>query len=151
MKVSFVFLYLFVLSACAELRSPEIISFDGVSDFSLKERSVFVTVKAQVINPNNKTITIHKVDSEVEANNRNLGQLKTLQKIRFKKRDTLKIAIPLVIELEKGAMFQLGMLALRDSANFVFKGNVLGGWGIFKKSVPFEIEKKLPTKSLIRP
>ena len=91
------------------------------------------------------------MDSEVEANNRNLGQLKTLQKIRFKKRDTLRIAIPLVIELEKGAMFQLGMLALRDSANFVFKGNVLGGWGIFKKSVPFEIEKKLPTKSLIRP
>ena len=43
------------------------------------------------------------------------------------------------------------MLALKDSADFVFKGNVIGGGRILKKSVPFELERTLSTKSLILP
>lgn len=151
MKVFFLFISLLLLTACAEFKSPEILSFDGVSDFSLEERSAFLTLNAQVKNPNNKTLKIHSVNAEIAIKNRILGQLKTLQKIRLKKKEAVTVALPIVIEIEKGTMLQIGMLALRDSANFVFKGNVIGGWGPFKKSVPFKIEKKLPTKSLIRP
>lgn len=151
MKVFFLFFSLLLLSACAEFKSPEILSFDGVTDFSLEERSVFLTLNAQVKNPNNKTLKVHSVTAEIGVKNRILGQLKTLQKIRLKKKEDVTIALPIEIEIEKGAMLQIGMLALRDSANFVFKGNVIGGWGPFKKSVPFKVEEKLPTKSLIRP
>lgn len=151
MKALFVLLSLLLLAACAEFKSPEILSFDGVSGFSLEEKSIFLTLNAQVKNPNNTTIKIHSVDAEIAIKNRMLGKINTLQKIRLKKKTAVTVAIPIEIQIEKGAMFQIGMLALRDSANFLFKGNVIGGWGPFKKSVPFKVEKKLPTKSLIRP
>tara|TARA_B100000767_G_scaffold273010_1_gene302050 strand:+ start:6801 stop:7256 length:456 start_codon:yes stop_codon:yes gene_type:complete len=151
MKVLFVLLSVLTLTACAEFKSPEILSFDGVSGFSLEKQSVFLTLNAQVKNPNNKTLKVHSINTDIVVNNRRLGQLKSLQKIRLEKKEAIKISLPIVIDLEKGAMLQIGMLALRDSANFVFEGNVIGGWGPFKKSVPFRVEEKLPTKSLIRP
>jgi LEA14-like dessication related protein len=151
MKVLFVLLSVLTLTACAEFKSPEILGFDGVSDFSLDEQSVFLTLNAQVKNPNNKTLKVHAINTDIIVNDRRLGQLKSLQKIRLIKNKAIKISLPVVIEIKKGAMLQIGMLALRDSANFVFEGNVIGGWGPFKKSVPFRVEEKLPTKSLIRP
>lgn len=151
MKVLFVLLSVLTLTACAEFKSPEILSFDGVSGFSLEKQSVFLTLNAQVKNPNNKTLKVHSINTDIVVNNRRLGQLKSLQKIRLEKKEAIKISLPIVIDLEKGAMLQIGMLAFRDSANFVFEGNVIGGWGPFKKSVPFRVEEKLPTKSLIRP
>ena len=61
------------------------------------------------------------------------------------------VSIPVEIELEPGAAFRIGMLALKDSADFLFTGSARGSWGLLKKRVRFNIEQRLPTKSLKLP
>ena len=110
-----------------------------------------VNLNGIVENPNSKTIYIYNLDTDVIVNGRKLGSLAVKERFKLPKKTSTHLSIPLVISLEKGAMFKLGMLTLKDSADFVFKGNMIGGGRILKKSVPFEVERTLSTKSLILP
>jgi len=151
MKILLSILVIAGLSSCTPWETPELISYDGLSEFSIKEKVLSLNLNGVVENPNNKSIYIHKLNSEIIVNGRKLGSLVIDEKFKLQKKTTTQLSIPLIISLEKGAMFKLGMLALKDSADFIFKGNVIGGGWILKKSVPFELERKLPTKSLILP
>ena len=151
MKILLSILLIAGLSSCTPWETPELISYDGLSEFSIKEKVLSLNLNGVVENPNNKSIYIHKLNSEIIVNGRKLGSLVIDEKFKLQKKTTTQLSIPLIISLEKGAMFKLGMLALKDSADFIFKGNVIGGGWILKKSVPFELERKLPTKSLILP
>jgi len=151
MKILLSILVIAGLSSCTPWETPELISYDGLSEFSIKEKVLSLNLNGVIENPNNKSIYIHKLNSEIIVNGRKLGSLVIDEKFKLQKKTTTQLSIPLIISLEKGAMFKLGMLALKDSADFIFKGNVIGGGWILKKSVPFELERKLPTKSLILP
>ena len=151
MKILLSILLIAGLSSCTPWETPELISYDGLSEFSIKEKVLSLNLNGVIENPNNKSIYIHKLNSEIIVNGRKLGSLVIDEKFKLQKKTTTQLSIPLIISLEKGAMFKLGMLALKDSADFIFKGNVIGGGWILKKSVPFELERKLPTKSLILP
>ncbi|MBG39025.1 MAG: hypothetical protein CL857_03795 [Cryomorphaceae bacterium] len=151
MKILLSILLIAGLSSCTPWETPELISYDGLSKFSIKEKVLSLNLNGVIENPNNKSIYIHKLNSEIIVNGRKLGSLVIDEKFKLQKKTTTQLSIPLIISLEKGAMFKLGMLALKDSADFIFKGNVIGGGWILKKSVPFELERKLPTKSLILP
>ena len=139
------------LSSCGPWESPELISYDGLTDFSIKEKTLTLNLNGVIENPNNKTIYIHNLDTDVMVNGRKLGSLAINERFKLLKNTATRLSIPLVISLEKGAMFKLGMLALKDSADIVLKGKVIGGGRILKKSVPFEVERTLSTKSLILP
>ena len=151
MKLCLAIVLLAFLSSCGTWDSPELISYDGLTDFSIKEKTLTLNLNGIIENPNNKTIYIHNLDTDVMVNGRKLGSLAINERFKLPKKTATRLSIPLVISLEKGAMFKLGMLALKDSADFVFKGNVIGGGRILKKSVPFELERTLSTKSLILP
>jgi len=151
MKLCLAIVLLAFLSSCGTWDSPELISYDGLTDFSIKEKTLTLNLNGVIENPNNKTIYIHHIDTDVMLNGRKLGSLAINERFKLPKKTATRLSIPLVISLEKGAMFKLGMLALKDSADFVFKGNVIGGGRILKKSVPFELERTLSTKSLILP
>ena len=151
MKLCLAIFLLAFLSSCGTWDSPELISYDGLTDFSIKEKTLTLNLDGVIENPNNKTIYIHNLDTDVMVNGRKLGSLAINERFKLPKKTATRLSIPLVISLEKGAMFKLGMLALKDSADFVFKGNVIGGGRILKKSVPFELERTLSTKSLILP
>ena len=151
MKILLFILLIAGLSSCTRWEIPELVSYDGLSEFSIKEKVLSLKLNGVVENPNNKTIYIHNLNTEVFANGRKLGSLAINEKFKLPKKTTTQLSLPLIISLEKGAMLKLGMLALKDSADFIFKGNVIGGGWILKKSVPFELERKLPTKSLILP
>ena len=151
MKLCLAIFLLAFLSSCGTWDSPELISYDGLTDFSIKEKTLTLNLNGVIENPNNKTIYIHNLDTDVMVNGRKLGSLAINERFKLLKKTATRLSIPLVISLEKGAMFKLGMLALKDSADFVFKGDVIGGGRILKKSVPFEVERTLSTKSLILP
>ena len=151
MKLCLATILLAFLSSCGTWDSPELISYDGLTDFSIKEKTLTLNLNGIIENPNNKTIYIHNLDTDVMVNGRKLGSIAINERFKLPKKTATRLSIPLVISLEKGAMFKLGMLALKDSADFVFKGNVIGGRRILKKSVPFELERTLSTKSLILP
>jgi len=151
MKLCLAIVLLAFLSSCGTWDSPELISYDGLTDFSIKEKTLTLNLNGVIENPNNKTIYIHNLDTDVILNGRKLASLAINERFKLPKKTATRLSIPLVISLEKGAMFKLGMLALKDSADFVFKGNVIGGRRILKKSVPFELERTLSTKSLILP
>ena len=151
MKFLVSILVIVVFNSCKTWEIPELVSYDGLSEFSIKEKVLSLKLNGVVENPNNKTIYIHNLNTEVFANGRKLGSLAINEKFKLPKKTTTQLSLPLIISLEKGAMLKLGMLALKDSADFIFEGNVIGGGWILKKSVPFELERKLPTKSLILP
>ena len=151
MKRFFAVFLLTFLGSCGPWESPELISYDGLSEFSLNEKSLTVNINGIIKNPNNKTIYIHNLDADVIVNGRKLGSLDIEEGFKLPKITSSQLSLPLTISLEKGGIFRLGMLALKDSAEFVFKGHVIGGGRILKKSVPFEIERTLSTKSLILP
>ena len=92
-----------------------------------------------------------QMEQFIMVNGKKLGSVIVKERFKLQKKTSTHLSLPLIISLEKGAMFKLGMLALKDSANFVFKGTVIVGGRVLKKSVPFEVERKLPTKSLILP
>ena len=151
MKLCLAIFLLALLSSCGPWESPELISYDGLTDFSIKEKTLTLNLNGVIENPNNKTIYIHNLDTDVMVNGRKLGSLAINERFKLLKKTATRLSIPLVISLEKGAMFKLGMLALKDSADIVLKGKVIGGGRILKKSVPFEVERTLSTKSLILP
>ena len=151
MKLCLAIVLLAFLSSCGTWDSPELISYDGLTDFSIKEKTLTLNLNGVIENPNNKTIYIHNLDTDVMVNGRKLGSLAINERFKLLKKTATRLSIPLVISLEKGAMFKLGMLALKDSADIVLKGKVIGGGRILKKSVPFEVERTLSTKSLILP
>ena len=151
MKLCLAIVLLAFLSSCGTWDSPELISYDGLTDFSIKEKTLTLNLNGVIENPNNKTIYIHNLDTDVMVNGRKLGSLAINERFKLLKKTATRLSIPLVISLEKGAMFKLGMLALKDSADIVLKGNVIGGGRILKKSVPFKVERTLSTKSLILP
>jgi len=151
MKFLVSILVIVVFNSCKTWEIPELVSYDGLSEFSIKEKVLSLKLNGVVENPNNKTIYIHNLNTEVFANGRKLGSLAINEKFKLPKKTNTQLSLPLIISLEKGAMLKLGMLALKDSADFIFEGNVIGGGWILKKSVPFELERKLPTKSLILP
>ena len=139
MKILLFILLIAGLSSCTRWEIPELVSYDGLSEFSIKEKVLSLKLNGVVENPNNKTIYIHNLNTEVFANGRKLGSLAINEKFKLPKKTTTQLSLPLIISLEKGAMLKLGMLALKDSADFIFKGNVIGGGWILKKSVPFEL------------
>jgi LEA14-like dessication related protein len=151
MRVFLALVALALFSSCGSWETPVLKSYDGLSEFSIKEKFLNVNLDGVIENPNSTTIYIHNLDTDVFVDGRKLGSLVIKERFKLQKKTSTQLSLPLIISLEKGAMFKLGMLALKDSANFVFKGKVIGGGRILKKSVPFEVERKLPTKSLILP
>ena len=144
-------LVLLFLCSCSPLLMPEIESFDGVSGFEINDKKVSITVNARVNNPNKKRVSIEKLITNVVVNDKMLATVYASEKVVLEKTNHTNVSIPLEIALEPGAIFRMGMLALKDSADFIFKGSAKGGMGLVKKRVRFKIEQRLPTNQLKLP
>jgi hypothetical protein len=130
---------------------PEIESFDGVSGFKMNDKKVSISVNARVNNPNKKKVSIEKLITKIIVNEKMLATVYANDKVVLEKTSHKDVSIPLEIELEPGAIFRIGMLALKDSADFIFKGSARGGLGILRKRIRFKIDQRLPTNQLKLP
>jgi hypothetical protein len=130
---------------------PEIESFDGVSGFEMNDKKVSISVNARVNNPNKKKVSIEKLITKIIVNEKMLATVYANDKVVLEKTSHKDVSIPLEIELEPGAIFRIGMLALKDSADFIFKGSARGGLGILRKRIRFKIDQRLPTNQLKLP
>ena len=65
MKLYLAIVLLAFLSSCGTWDSPELISYDGLTDFSIKEKTLTLNLNGIIENPNNKTIYIHNLDTDV--------------------------------------------------------------------------------------
>ena len=130
---------------------PEIESFDGVSGFEMNDKKVSISVNARVNNPNKKKVSIEKLITKIIVNEKMLATVYANDKVVLEKTSHKYVSIPLEIELEPGAIFRIGMLALKDSADFIFKGSARGGLGILRKRIRFKIDQRLPTNQLKLP
>ena len=147
---SFCLAFLFLCS-CSPLLMPEIESFDGVSGFEMNDKKGSISVNARVNNPNKKKVSIEKLITKIIVNEKMLATVYANDKVVLEKTSHKDVSIPLEIELEPGAIFRIGMLALKDSADFIFKGSARGGLGIVKKRMRFKIDQRLPTNQLKLP
>jgi len=147
---SFCLAFLFLCS-CSPLLMPEIKSFDGVSGFKMNDKKVSISVNARVNNPNKKKVSIEKLITKIIVNEKMLATVYANDKVVLEKTSHKDVSIPLEIELEPGAIFRIGMLALKDSADFIFKGSARGGLGILRKRIRFKIDQRLPTNQLKLP
>ena len=147
---SFVLVYLF-LSSCSPFLMPEVERFDGTTGLDIRDKKVSITLNGRVNNPNKKRVSSEKLKMNVSVNNKMLATVYANEKVVLEKTSHTDVSIPVEIELEPGAVFRIGMLALKDSADFLFTGSARGGWGLLKKRVRFNIEQRLPTKSLKLP
>ena len=141
-------LALLFLCSCSPLLMPEIESFDGVSGFEMNDKKVSISVDARVNNPNKKRVSIEKLITKVVVNDKMLATVYANEKVVLEKTSHTDVSIPVEIELEPGAIFRMGMLALKDSADFIFKGSARGGLGIVKKRIRFKIDQRLHTNQL---
>lgn len=146
-SVSFSLAFLFLCS-CSPLLMPEIESFDGVSGLKMNDKKVSILVNARVNNPNKKRVSIEKLITKVIVNDKMLATVYANEKVVLEKTSVTDVSIPVEIELEPGAIFRMGMLALKDSADFIFKGSARGGLGIVRKRIRFKIDQRLPTNQL---
>ena len=147
---SFILVYLF-LSSCSPFLMPEVERFDGATGLDMSDKKVTITLNGRVNNPNKKRVSSEKLKMNVSVNNKVLATVYANEKVVLEKTSQTNVSIPVEIELEPGAVFRIGMLALKDSADFLFTGSARGGWGLLKKRVRFNIEQRLPTKSLKLP
>ena len=147
---SFILVYLF-LSSCSPFLMPEVERFDGTTGLDMRDKKVSITLNGRVNNPNKKRVSSEKLKMNVSVNNKMLATVYANEKVVLEKTGHTDVSIPVEIELEPGAVFRIGMLALKDSADFLFTGSARGGWGLLKKRVRFNIEQRLPTKSLKLP
>ena len=101
-----------------------------------------------VINPNKKRLSVEKLITKVVVNDKMLATVYANEKVVLEKTSPTDVSIPVQIELEPGANFRMGMLALKDSADFIFKGSARGGLGIVRKRIRFKVDQRLPTNQL---
>ena len=139
---------LFFLSACATIKQPEVVSFNGISDFKMSSGKILFTVSADIMNPNGHRFKLFPSQLDVIIDGKKLGQLSNPNKHILKRKKTSSVSIPLVADTEKGALLRLTTLALKDSVEVQFFGDIKAGFSIFKKKVPFEESFKTSTRFL---
>ena len=148
MKIFLFGFSLFLLSACASIQQPEVVSFNGISDFKMSSGKILFTVSADVKNPNGHKFKLFPSQLDFMIDGKKIGQLSNPDKHILKRKKTSSVSVPLVAETEKGALLRLTTLALKDSVEIQFFGDITAGFSIFKKKVPFEESFKTSTRFL---
>ena len=83
MKVFLALVALALFNSCGSWEDPQLISYDGLSKFSIKEKVLKVSLNGIVENPNSKTIYIYNLDHQLRV-----------------KRDRLKASLISLLNLE---------------------------------------------------
>ena len=148
MKSFFFGLILFLMCACASLKQPKMVSFEGFSDFKMKPREINFTISGNVLNPNKSKLKLHPSSVDVYIQQKKLGQLSNEEKIILKRNGTTDISVPVIANTEKGALIQLTTLSFKDSVEVKFVGEVKVGMGIFKKKIAINESFKTSTRFL---
>ena len=148
MKTLFIGFIIYFLSACASIKPPEMVSFNGVSGFKMSSGEIHFTISAEVKNPNSHRFKIYPSQLELIIDGKKLGQLSNPNKHILKRKKTSNLSVPLIAETEKGALFKLATLRLKDSVEIRLLGDIKAGLSIFKQNVPFEKSFKISTRFL---
>ena len=148
MKI-FIFSFVIItLTSCSTFKSPQMVSFNGVSDFKFKPGKINFTVNADVSNSNKSKLKFHPSTFDVFIQQKKLGQISNPEKVVLKRNGVTEVSAPLIANTERGALIQLTTLSFKDSVDIQFIGEVTVGLGIFKKKIPINESFKTSTRFL---
>ncbi len=151
MKQILIFIFSAVLlGACSVFETPELVSFDGYKLNEMNANNIKVNLDVVIDNPNWYAIKVKNAAVDLFVEDNKLGEIKINEKIKMKRKKESKIAVPLTLELEQGAMIKMVGWAVRDSINLQFRGYVKAGTFFFYKKFPVDLKKNISTKNITK-
>ena len=131
-----------VLTAC-NFEEPD---FGEVGNFQLQKLEgshIECSVDVQVDNPNAIGFKVKKVSADVQMEDQMVGKVKLNEKIKVKRKSNKTYTVPLIIDLENGALITLmknaGKKEVPVTIKGIDKGSVLG----ISKKLEFSETKKV--------
>lgn len=140
----FTFLVLFaismvLLSGCGKFENITIHGIKNVKLRGIKDGSVLINLTLDIENPNNRKITISKIEFKAWLKNRELGKLKNSKKIVLDSKSRSEIQVPVEIVLRTPAdIFKLSNLSSDLLDQLTVEGFIKGRSMCFSKKIKIE-------------
>lgn len=131
-----------------EIDEPDI---SNVGNFKLKKldgQRIEAEFSVDCDNPNGFGFKVKKANIDVSANDQVLGNVSLDKKLKVKRKSKNTYTIPVIIELEDGALFKIMQLSLSGEVTVLFKGKVRGSVCGIGKSFEVNESKKIDASSL---
>src|SRR3989344_5616383 len=91
---------------------------------------------------------VKKANIDISANDQILGKVSLDKKMKVKRKSKNTYTIPVIIELEDGALFKIMQLSMSGEVSLLFKGKVRGSVCGIGKSFEVNETKKVDASSL---
>ncbi len=140
-------LLFFGTNSCS-IDEPDI---SNVGNFKLKKlegQRIEAEFSVDCDNPNGFGFKVKKANIDVSANDQILGNISLDKKLKVKRKSKNTYTIPVIIELENGALFKIMQLSLSGEVTVLFKGKVRGSVCGIGKSFEVNETKKIDASAL---
>ena len=137
-------------SSCFTIKPVEFKKAENIGT-SMNDSAFEMTFDLNMHNPNNWSLRLTEVKTEVIINNQPLGKANLSQPIRLMKNSDFKIpmlATSSTVDFSKFASMGLSLLLGNKTATATIKGNITLKKFIFRKKYPFEYKERIDAKFL---
>ncbi len=139
---------LFLGTTGCEIDEPDISNIGGFKVTKFEGQRIEAEFSVDCDNPNGFGFKVKKANIDVSANDYVLGKVTLDKKMKVKRKSKNTYTVPVVIELENGALFKVLELSLGGDINLGFKGKVRGSVCGIGKSFEVNETKKIDPSSL---
>ncbi|MDH4473413.1 MAG: LEA type 2 family protein [Fluviicola sp.] len=139
---------LFIGGAGCDIDEPDISNIGGFKLKKLDGQRIEAEFSVDCDNPNGFGFKVKKANIDVSANDQILGNVSLDKKVKVKRKSKNTYTIPVIIELEDGALFKIMQLSLSGEVTVLFKGKVRGSVCGIGKSFEVNESKKIDASSL---
>ncbi|MES2557161.1 MAG: LEA type 2 family protein [Bacteroidota bacterium] len=131
-----------------DIDEPDISNVGGFKLKKLDGQHIEAEFSVDCDNPNGFGFKVKKANIDVSVNDQILGKVSLDKKMKVKRKSKNTYTVPVVIELEDGALFKIMQLSLSGEVNIAFKGKVRGSVCGIGKSFEVNETKKIDASSL---
>ena len=131
-----------------DIDEPDISNIGNFKLIKLDGQRIEAEFSVDCDNPNGFGFKVKKANIDVSANEVILGNVSLDKKVKVKRKSKNTYTIPVIIELEDGALFKIMQLSLSGEVNLLFKGKVRGSVCGIGKSIEVNETKKIDASSL---
>src|SRR3989338_1087269 len=138
---------LFGVNSC-NIDEPDISNIGGFKLKKLEGQHIEAEFSVDCDNPNGFGFKVKKANIDISANDQILGKVSLDKKMKVKRKSKNTYTIPVIIELEDGALFKIMQLSMSGEVSLLFKGKVRGSVCVIGKSFEVNETKKVDASSL---
>ncbi len=131
-----------------DIDEPDISNIGGFKLKKLEGQHIEAEFSVDCDNPNGFGFKVKKANIDVSANDQILGKVSLDKKLKVKRKSKNTYTVPIIIELEDGALFKIMQLSLSGEVTVAFKGKVRGSVCGIGKSFDVNETKKIDAGSL---